>query len=286
MKIYSISNLNNERKYTFTSHKPHKSRKMQLQQDRCDFRNVELKVFDFESYTTYKGNVSVDMSKPQDITLVTDDKNNEKKPLILHYNPKWVAQVQERVIDKKTGKLVKEPLDVRILSTFDGGWTTSYHIMRSDLSEEIGYVTLEDYNKRAKFLPFDSEQGITVAFLQNNNDKKYAGIGRLADRLEIEYCLKNNIPLRIESEADPGSHVAHYKRGKRFFPLETEELKEFFNEKYHCEDVNKVVENLIAKNNGEKINTYNWDGIMMYLPKNIIDMYVEKIKTSPILKDD
>ncbi len=286
MKIYSITNINNESKFTFASRKPKQTSKIHLKRDKSNLRNVELKVFDFESYTTYKGNVVVDMSKTQDIVLQTDDKNQEKKPLVLHYNPKWNAQVQERVIDKNTGKLVKKPLDVKILSTFDGGWTTSYHIMREDLSEEIGYVTIEDFSKRAKFLPIDSAQGINVAFLQNNNDKKYSGIGRLADRLEIEYCLKNNIPLRIESEADPGSHVAHYKRGKRFFPLETEELKEYFNEHYNCEDVNKVVENLIAQNNGEKINTYNWEGVMMYLPKNIIDMYVEKIKASPILKED
>ena len=106
----------------------------------------------------------------------------------------------------------------------------------------------------------------------------------MADQLEIEYCLKNKINPLILSEADPGSHIAHYKRGKRFFPLrDGDYAKDFFTQKYNCSNVNTIISKLLTENGDKKIDISDWPCINMCLSKSAVAKYLKQIKEKPIL---
>ena len=221
-----------------------------------NIKPVKLKLYSYSNSMNYVTNIDMDLNVPQKIILekteIIKDSKAIKDHISVYYNPNTVAQVFEKVFNKATQKIEKKPLDVNIMQSFDGLWETTYYFMRKDLSECIGYVTLGDLKKLAIKNGLKPQKGITVSFLQNFNNNKYAGIGKLADRLEIEYCLKNKIKPVIISEADPGSHIAHYKRGKRFFPLvDDNDAKKFFVDKYKSDNVNAIIAKLLSENDGK-----------------------------------
>lgn len=249
---------------------------------------VNLEMYNYTVLAKNTGKVKIDLSKPAEIILEKTQREHflGPKELKVFYDPNCKGTIYVRKLNQKTGKIVKKPIEVNIMRSFDGEWQTTYHIMKKNLSKELGYVTIGDYAMQAKAIGYKkAPKGITISFLQNWDDKKYSGIGELADQISVEYCLKHNIKPRITSEADTGSHIAHYKRGKRFFPLEKDSIAhEYFKINYNCTDVNKVIKRLLEKSDDKKIDINKWGFAQMYMPKSLIEKYIQMIKENPILK--
>lgn len=262
-----------------------------LERDIAEFKNqtqkltsVDFELYNYSVLSKNFGRVKIDLTKPSEIIL-EHSQSHRGKPLKVFYDPNCNGIIYVRKLNKKTGKIVKKPIEVNIMRSFDGEWQTTYHIMKKNLSKELGYVTIGDYamEQSAKGLN-KAPKGITISFLQNWDDKKYSGIGELADRLSVEYCLKKGIKPRITSEADPGSHIAHYKRGKRFFPLEKDScVYEYFKECYHSTDLNKIINKLLQRSDEKRIDIRDWGSAKMYMPKSLIEKYTQMIKENPIL---
>ena len=136
--------------------------------------------------------------------------------------------------------------------------------MSRSLSKEYGYVHLSLHRdpradlKESSFLdrellinyPKHKIQGprVIVEYLQNWEDSKKGGIGRLADKLAVKYCIENNIKPVIISNADRGSHVAHYLRGKRFLPPEKDTSSyDYLAKNYGCTNLNKILTKRFGK---------------------------------------
>ena len=138
-------------------------------------------------------------------------------------------------------------------------------IVRYDVYDEttknfVGYVDLQD-----------TEKGVKVDFIKNQNPDLYKHFGQLADQIELEHCLNRGIKKPyIESVAAIGTHVMHFLRGKRFI-----------NKK-----INKDLYNL-TKNlqKGEKISVGQLGCQRMYMPINLINKIRDKIKINRILKN-
>lgn len=244
--------------------------------------DVKLKLYNYSALSNNMAEVKIDLSKPCEIRLEKYESilKSRQKPMTAFYNPDCNGTIYVRKLNKKTGQVVKKPLQVNILRSEDGAEIT-YHFMKKDLSKELGYVCFLDLKKEAPSL---NREGLSVSFLQNWDDKKYSGIGELADRLEVEYCLKNNMKPRITSDAEVGSHIAHFKRGKRFCALKKDSTAySYFQEKFNCTDLNKIIKGLLKKSDGKKIDISDWGWVDMYLSKKMIEKYTQMIKENPIL---
>ncbi len=263
-------------------------------------RECVYKEFDMHMYNPHTNSynhsvVSVNLTKPQRIIL----KNNSKASkaninLNLDFDPDRTAFLW----DKKRGRRIK----IVILSSNSGKFETAYHFMSPKLDKEYGYVNLVDYfgklpdkykNNFAEDELFKDykDQGIVgprviVDYLENFDDKSVGGVGKLADKLAVKHCLDNNIEPNIISVADFNSHVAHYLRGKRFFPLEKYSAAyDYFQCFYKETDVNKILAKLIehSKNTGDRIDIHQWGILPMYMPKELAHKYIEELKVNPIL---
>ena len=196
--------------------------------------------------------------------------------------------------DRKLNKHV----DVVVLKTNKNRTETTYHFVSKNRKKEYGYVdlTLCKNIKDFEYVYFGSDecllkdypeygikgQRVIVDYLQNNNDSRYSGIGKLADKITVKHCLDNGIKPVIISIADWDSHVAHYKRGKRYLPLEPgTKTYNFFMKKYGSTDVNQVLEKLVeeAELNEEKVDISCWNPIPMYMPKELAQKYVKELKS-------
>ena len=198
------------------------------------------------------------------------------------------------IYDRKLNK----PIKVTVLKTDAKKNETTYRFVSKNLKKEYGYLNLTLCKKPKDFeysyigsdaclLKNYPEYGIRgarviVDYLENHNDSRYAGIGRLADKIAVKHCLDNNIKPVIISIADWDSHVAHYKRGKRYLPLvpDTTEYK-FFKEKYGSTDVNSILEKLVNESelNNEKIDLKDWFPIPMYMPQKLAQKYVKELQS-------
>ena len=119
---------------------------------------------------------------------------------------------------------------------------------------------------------------IIVRYLRNWNDKIYGGIGKLADMMAVKFCEEIGIEPVIVSLADKGSHVAHYLRGKRFFPLEKDSYDyEKFVKKYKNPDPNKIMEELIANDATTPEQMRAWTLLGMYMPKEAVERYKQLV---------
>ena len=261
-------------------------------------KNIDMTVYNPFDNVTCTNSVRVDLSKPQKIHLKSNKPVTKYRGFIprveipdieLDYNPKRTGVIW----DKEKNKQIK----VVILKSSKGKNDTAYHFMSPNLKKEYGYVYLSfcDHPKEAYSSSFfDSEiylnypeQHVTgprvvVDFLQNNNDSKYGGIGKLADKTTVRHCLENGIEPVIVSVADCDSHVAHYLRGKRFLPLPKDsEAQKFFMKKYGSTDVNKILEKLIADadKKGEKVDLTGWGFTPMYMPQELAQKYINELKS-------
>lgn len=223
--------------------------------------------------------------------------NHKQRKLKVELNPKDKAVIYKKVLNKETGKTTKIPIEVFVAKS-QNKYRTSYHFLDENVNE-IGYVTIYDWSKAPSFEKADTiysknypELGIvgdriTIDCLQNNNEQKYAGIGKAADQIAIEYCLKEGLTPNIVSLADTGSLIAHYKRGRRFFKVQEDDIfsdYEGLMAEYGTNDPNKIIETQLASlPKGSWIDCTDLGQLHMYMPQEIIQKYLNKIKEHPIL---
>ncbi|MBS4759566.1 MAG: hypothetical protein KHX03_02570 [Clostridium sp.] len=273
---------------SFKSSQISKSDTFEKQSDRQVF---QMSVYNPFTLSYSSDTVDMDLSRPQKIQL---SKNSRKrysdKTLSLDYDPDRTGYL----FDKQRNRRLK----VVILKAKSNDYENAYLFMSPNLKREYGYVSFTDcVNPKERmnidFLDEDllidypqlGIQGrrIIVDYLQNWNDSKIGGIGRLADKLTVEYCLENNMKPIIVSNADHGSHAAHYLRGKRFLPLSKDSYSyDSFKSKYGSSNVNEVLKKLFeqAKKNDEfSIDVSNWGLLPMYMPEELAQKYIKELKS-------
>ena len=148
-----------------------------------------------------------------------------------------------------------------------------YICINDSLGEVIRYDVYET-SKNTNFVGYvdlkDTKNGAQVLYIKSEQPNLYKHFGQVADQIEVEHCIKRGIKNPyISSVAAIGTHIIHFKRGKRFI-----------NKK-----INAYLENL-TKNlqKGERVMTGFLGYQKMYMPKNMINEIKEKIKISPLLK--
>lgn len=198
------------------------------------------------------------------------------------------------IYDRKLNKNV----NITVLKSQVTQYETTYRFVSKNLKKEYGYLTLtlcknpKDFEYAyigsdaclLKNYPEYKIKGsrVIVEYLENHNDSRYSGIGKLADKMTVKHCLDNNIKPVIISIADWDSHAAHYKRGKRFLPLVPDTTAyNFFKEKYGSTEVNEILEKLVKESelNDEKIDLKGWLPIPMYMPQELAQKYVKELKS-------
>ena len=211
--------------------------------------------------------------------IIMKDPLNKKYPLIVDYDPNRTGFLKNRKTD--------QPIEVNILKSESRSHInqTAYHFMSKNLKEEYGYVELclpiPDKNSSNELLKDYPEYGIVgkravVSYLQNWDEENIKGVGILADKLGVKYCLENGFEPNIVSYADAFSHVSHFKRGKRFIPpAEGSEDYKFLKSQYGKTDPNEILLSEIqnANWNGTTVDLTGWGYLMMYLPKDLIEKY-------------
>ena len=299
ININTISNKNRLNNCSNISFKSSTHRTKDTFEKQSCIKTFDMSVYNPFDDVTCSSNVTVDLNKPQKIYLegrktlrwapdLINSTKRKQNDIELDYNPDRTGVIT----DKKKNK----PVKVVILKATRDDYT-SYHFMSKDLKKEYGYLYLNlclNPKDEANFQFFDSEiyldypeQKVTgprvvVEYLQNNDDQRYGGIGKLADKLTVKHCLENNIKPVIVSVADCNSHVAHYLRGKRYLPLQPDSLGyKFFKQKYNCTDVNEILKNLIekAEQTGEKVDVSLWGYTPMYMPEDLAQKYTDELKS-------
>lgn len=223
----------------------------------------------------------------------TFEKNSEIQDLDEAAQEKDVPVACGVIFDRRRHKTE----DVIVLRCNTSKNETTYRFMSKSLRKEYGYVEFTlcknpdelapVYLGGERLLKNYPEYGIEgprviVEWLENHNDSRYSGMGKLADKIAVKHCLDNNIKPVIISEADWGSHVAHYKRGKRFLPLTQDmPMYSFLKERYGTSDVNEILRQLVAKSEmtGEYVNIMKWQPITMYMPQELAQKYANELKS-------
>lgn len=131
------------------------------------------------------------------------------------------------------------------------------------------YTIKDDRITVGKVHVVDTMTGIKVEYIENLQPELYSKFGYLADQIEVEHCMKRDLPyFEIVSNAALNSHALHYLRGKRFF----------------SEFAENEVKRVIAETpKGEKYNTKFLGFVRMYMPQDLIEKYIEKIKKCPLI---
>ncbi|MCR5266093.1 MAG: hypothetical protein K6E29_05810 [Cyanobacteria bacterium RUI128] len=238
---------------------------------------IELGIFNPFSDKFMHKKERIDLEQPCRFEI--KDTKDKYHPLVVDYDPSRTGIIRNR----RNGL----PVVVNILKLecpyYDN--QTAYAFMSKDLKQQYGYVSLcipmiDDKNSGGLLKDYP-EYGITgkraiVSYLRNFDEDNVCGVGKLADRLGVQYCLENGFEPNIMSYADEYSHVAHFKRGKRFIPPEegSEDYK-FLKDQYGITDPNEILQYLIqdAEWNGTDVDLTGWGYLMMYLPKDMIDKY-------------
>ena len=289
--LKSYTAVNNLIKPLNLSFKSSETLKTDMFEKKSDRQIVELSVYNPFTLSYSSDMVDIDLSKPQEILL---SKNSRKRysdrTLSLDYDPDRTGYL----FDKQRNRRLK----VVILKAKNNEYENAYLFMSPNLKKEYGYVSFTDCTNPKERLNIDfldedwvidypklgiRGRRIIVDYLQNWNDSKIGGIGRLADKLIVEYCIENNMKPIIVSNADHGSHAAHYLRGKRFLPLSKDSYSyDSFKSKYGSSDVNEVLRKLFerAKKNDEfSINVSDWGLLPMYMPEKLAQKYIEELKS-------
>ena len=196
---------------------------------------------------------------------------------------KFDPRKKGQLINKNTG----EPIDVFIIEIHDNRCKkgVSFNFLSKDLEHEYGHVELDGnvsfYDKELSndYKKEDIKgERIIVTWLENTDDKNIGGVGKLADKVAVKYCVENNIEPNIISQAADNSHLAHYSRGKRFIRPKLGTLEFYFLMlRYGTLDPNKALERLLkkSKRTGKQINLSQWNECLfyMYLPKELVEKY-------------
>lgn len=273
----------------------HQCFKAKLKQDKFEKNNkakiLKLNVFNPYANIAFSVKTPVDLSKKQKIILASNHQRFLDKKLVVDYDPENYGYI----FDKKSNS----PEKVMILTGHDDKKLDeiSYHFMSCDLRKEYGYVHLslhlnpETDVRNCYFLDEDilkdypiynvTGPRVIVEYLQNSYATEKGGIGKLADKLAVKYCLDNHIKPVITSVADKGSHVAHYLRGKRFLPPPKDTSSyAYLKERYGCTDLNKILEKLVKESDvtGDKIDLGNLGIFPMYMPSELVSKYRQEIE--------
>lgn len=250
-------------------------------------KKIFLKVYNPYTHSYSKGEIIVNLNKPQIFELRHNSRAiYEGTTLKIGYDPNRT--------DFLFDKVNKKPIKTVILKTTDGKNGIGYNFMSENLEKEYGYLNFSCYENN-EFLFFDEllqdrpEQGIigpkiVIDYVQNWDDVRVGGIGHLADKLSVKYCLDNNLPVNIVSVADRGSHLAHYLRGKRFFPLEENSISwNYYKENFGETDVNKILEKEAASHLKNEKTKLNMGFLPMYMPKELAAKYVKELASEKII---
>ena len=138
-------------------------------------------------------------------------------------------------------------------------YLTRYTVYDAKSSKEVGYVDL-----------VDTRNGAKVSYIKNQQPKFYKHFAQVADQIEVEHCLERGIrnPY-IYSVAAIGTHINHFRRGKRFID---EGINIYFE---------TITKNLLK---GEEVITEFLGYQKMYMPINLVNLLKEKIKKAPFLR--
>lgn len=165
-------------------------------------------------------------------------------------------------VNVQVRKILEETLEPKTIYTFKHN------------GKEIGYLEL-----------FEQPNGVHLFKVENLARDKYRGINRLADRIGVENCLKRGLTeFEITGDAILNSHAAHYLSGKRFNPVDRTRAKQF-KRKYGTENPNEIIKNIIKNTpKGQRYYTEDLRNISFYLPKDLIEKYINLSKIKPILR--
>ena len=240
--------------------------------------DIKMKIYNPFTERALSGDYKIDLNSPQKI--VVEDEYDSQHPLILDYDPSRTG-----VLRNKTTKM---PFEVNILKSTCPCYDhqVGYHFMSKDLKKEYGYVQLcrpmiDNSNYKCDlFLDYPEYDivgpRIVVQYLKNMDEDNVSGVGILADKMAVKHCLEEGIEPNIVSYAGENSHVAHFKRGKRFIPPNKGSIDYIFlNSKYGKTDPNEILMEQIqdAKWHGTDVDLSYWGYLMMYLPKDLIEEY-------------
>lgn len=210
--------------------------------------------------------------------------------------PNHQGLIYKKVKDKTTGRIKKVPQKVDIVKV--GSTQFVFDIK----GETIGYVRLEyvpadkcvdkitDYDYRDPLYKNYKNLGIVgdrieVEYLQNEKEKKYGGVGHLADLLEVACCQELGFEPNVISYSLKEAAPIHYLRGKRFVPYPQSctksEIEEYnLKGKNPNDTVRKIIKNTPK---GKKFNTSELETEpLMYMPKKMIRELEEELKENPI----
>ena len=147
-------------------------------------------------------------------------------------------------------------------------------------------ISKETSFKLCSFAPLILICSIIASLLhvKNNFQSEYSGVAAVADQLAREYCLRNNIKPCIVSLSEINSHIAHYKRGRRFFIVKNGSGLNNFIAKFGTDDPNKIIERRMKEANTSKhIDCSDLGELYMYMPESVIQQYLIKIREHPLL---
>ena len=244
---------------------------------RCKSIKKNLSLYNPFSETFSHGEVDFDMNKPKIFTLKN---KNSDKDLIVKYDPKIKGNLTSRITGKKVPVAILETKEKDLPNE------AAFIFMSKDLLKEYGFVHLhrpkmvKDHYSGDLLKDYPKEgivgDRLIVEYLCNETNGKLKGVGKLADEMEVKYCLDNNIKPNIISYAKINTEVAHYKRGKRFIEPEkdTYVYKELMR-KYKTADMNKIVRKFIKEDN-EKTCIQGFYYPTMYMPKELFNKYKKK----------
>lgn len=251
-----------------------------------------IRVFNPYSNSFCKDDVDIDLSKPLTFKLTNNEQEQYKDShLIVDYHPDRFGYLRDKINDT--------PIKAKILFSKINELDSVFNFMSEDLEKCYGYVYFTKlinpefiiyYGCRNELIKdwYDEEiigTRLCVTYLENFDEKTVGGIGNLSDKMLVKYCLDNNMPVNIVSEADTGSHVAHFLRGRRFFELnDSNPHYNFYMNKYGTVDINSILNKLIqkAKQTGESVNLKGWGVEAMYMPKEIVEKYINELTCNPI----
>ena len=230
-----------------------------------------------------------------------------ERKIHIKINPSHKGVVYRKEVNPLTGKTEKIPTEVYVArpETPESPAFPSFYFIDKNTKQEVGFVTLMDFRhlkndksfyaayKDSPYYEIFPELGIgkdriAINALQNNQPDKYSGIGELADKVALEYCLKENITPNIVSIADKNSHAAHYKRGRRFFNIDKNDVNidgyEFLKQ-FKTLNPNEIIEARIKGTAaGDKVYTEDLGQLFMYMPQTVVEKYLKLISENPIFK--
>ena len=187
-------------------------------------------------------------------------------------------------------KVEKQNIPKANLKLKKGGYVSADIEIRRKINSVLDpktiYTFKDNGNEIGVLELVEKPNGAYIQMVKNFNQNKYGGIGVIADRIAVENCLKRGlVDFEVTGDAIWDSHAAHYLTGKRFTPIEDSDRIKILKRKFGTKNPNKIVKQIIENTHqGKKCHTDILKTVSFYLPKKLINKYVQLAKTNPILK--